>query len=463
MVRVTDFASYLRSLVIGVNTRIPLIDGKYTTAINFDNAATTPPFHAVMKEIEEFVPWYSSVHRGTGYKSILTSNIYEAGRDIVKRFVKADPVRDTVIFTKSTTEAINILAYKLAAGDTNQMVLSTDMEHLANDLPWRYHSKVDYVKIDRTGHLSLEDLEAKLVLYKGKVKLVTVTGASNVTGFINPIYEIARIAHRYGAKILVDGAQWVPHCVVDLKPCDAPEHIDFLAFSAHKMYAPFGAGVLIGPKELFQQGLPMCKGGGAVTLVTRDAVDWEEAPFRDEAGTPNALGVAAMLASIRVLQSIGMNKLFEYEKTLIDYAITGLRTVSGVQLYGSPGQGDQHVSLVSFHVDGMHHRLVSKILSYEAGIAVRSGLFCAHPYVQKLLKLRPEDLEYCHAHPDAELPGLVRISLGLYNHHREIDKFIDVLSWVVRNSKQLQEKYSSFDERTTPSAWMLKPIRKETP
>ena len=236
----------------------------------------TPPFKTVMDDVMNFSSWYSSIHRGTGYKSKLSSQVYEDGRKAVEKFIGADSELDTIIFTKNTTESINLLAHVLAEFHKDEIIISTSMEHLANDLPWRKRFKVEYVKIDEKGNLLLEDLENKLIKNRGKVRLVTVAGASNVTGLINPIHEIARIAHRYNAEICVDGAQLVPHLPVNMEEHQSDEHIDYLAFSAHKMYAPFGVGVLVGKKKTFEPGNPMIYGGGAVRLVSHDFIEWEK-------------------------------------------------------------------------------------------------------------------------------------------------------------------------------------------
>src|SRR5665648_242523 len=193
--------SNYRHLVVGSDIKIPLHNGQLTTAINFDNAASTPPFVSVVEEIVNFSTMYSSIHRGTGYKSQYSSQLFEEARSIVMEFVKADPLQDTVIFVKNTTEAINKLSYRLWEGNQQSVILSTCMEHHSNDLPWRNKFQVDYVQTDPYGKLSLEDLESKLIKHKGNVRLVTVTGASNVTGYVNPIHKIAELAHRYRAKM----------------------------------------------------------------------------------------------------------------------------------------------------------------------------------------------------------------------------------------------------------------------
>lgn len=430
-----------RDLVVGVQEKVPLINGSHVPYINLDNAATTPPFHSVMKEISNYAPWYSSIHRGTGYKSLLSSDIYEEGREIIKSFVNADSKKDVVIYTKNTTEAINLLAHVLAEKDNKQLILSSDMEHLANDLPWRDKFAIDYVSIDSQGMLSLDDLEIKLKKYKGRVKTVTVAGASNVTGYKNPIYKIAKIAHKHGAKILVDGAQLAPHCPIDMKPSDSPEHIDYLVFSAHKMYAPFGIGVLIAPRETFKNQKPFCKGGGAVELVSHQFIEWSGTPHKEEAGTPNVMGVVALLAAIKTLRSIGMDVVDQYEQELIYYTIHKLAAIPELKLYCCTGKKEDRLGIISFDLPGFHHELLAKILSEEGGIAVRSGLFCAHPYIEKLLGLTQQKLAYYQQNPDLPFPGLVRLSLGLYNTSDEIDTFIDLLKTITHNKQAYKEKY----------------------
>lgn len=434
-------ALFLRNLIVGANTQIPLSNGEYVTAINFDNAATTPPFFDVLRDVMNFAPWYSSIHRGNGHKSLQSSKVFEEGRDTIKKFVNAVDPRDILIYTKNTTESINILSYKLYQQNKDQVIISTDMEHLANELPWRNKFKVDFVVTDNYGVLTLADLENKLRKYAGKVGLVTVTGASNVTGHINPINKIAVLAHQYGAKVLVDGAQLVPHASIDMKGYDSPEHIDYLAFSAHKMYAPFGIGVLIGPKDIFSQAEPVYKGGGDVRLVSRDFIEWHDSPAKDEAGTPNILGIIALLAAISTINRVGMRVISEHERHLINYLIAGLQNIPGVVLYGHRDKNEDRVSLISFNIEGIYHQALAAMLSMEAGIAVRSGLFCAHPYVESLLKISREELDYCHGNQDADLPGMVRVSLGLYNNYQEIDTFLTVLNKIARNKKYYIYKY----------------------
>jgi selenocysteine lyase/cysteine desulfurase len=427
------YTSPYRNMIVGVDTKVPLSNGEYSTYINFDNAATTPPFVSVLKEIIDFSPWYSSINRGKGYKSQISSNLYENSRKIVLNFVKADEKYNTVIYVKNTTEGINKLSYRLCDKNNECVILSTSMEHHSNDLPWRDKYKLDYIKLDKNGRLSMEDLEQKLINYKGHVKLVTISGASNVTGFLNPIYDVARLAHQYGAKILVDGAQLVPHVPMDMKNQDSLEHIDFLVFSAHKMYAPFGIGVLIGPKEIFKKGEPHYKGGGTVDFVTHDYVIWNDPPNNEEAGTPNVMGVVALVAAINTLNQLGMNNIESYENSLLRYAVSSLKNIEDVELYGDLDNLNNKVAIIPFNIKGIHHSKVAEILSSKSGIAVRTGCFCAQPYVQELLNISKEETLNFIKESKEKRPGMIRASFGLYNSFFEIDYFINVLKHIVKN------------------------------
>ncbi len=428
-----------RNLVVGVNTRVPLENGTYVNSINFDNAATTPAFVAVEKELKDFLPWYSSIHRGRGYKSVLSTEVYEEGRNVIKKFVKADN-NDVVIYTKNTTDSINILSYAFCQEKYNKdIVISTWMEHAANDLPWRDKFNVEYVEINEYGRLILEDLEAKLKKNQGRVRLVTVAGASNVTGYLNDIGTIAKMAHKYGTLLHVDGAQLVPHVPIDMKPSGSDEHIDFLSFSAHKMYAPYGCGVLIGPKTAFECGEPYCKGGSAIQLVTHERIWWEEPPARSEAGTPNLLGVAALISAINELSRIGMQNVFFHEAKLLEYAYARMAGIPGLKLYNYPGK-NQAIGVIIFNMEGVHHSLMSAILSHQAGIAVRNGFFCSHPYCERILGYSSKEMEDIINHKKL-FPGLVRASFGLYNNYGEIDTFVRFLHHLGANKKFYVDKY----------------------
>ena len=437
-----NYNTNYRDLIVGSRTNIPLLNGRYVPAINFDNAATTPPFVSVMKDILAFAPYYSSIHRGVGYKSRVSSALYDSSREVILNFIGGDLKKDTVIYVKNTTEGINKLAYRLCSSENKCVILSSDMEHHSNDLPWRDKYLVDYISIDKCGRLSLEDLDLKLTKYEGQVKLVTVTGASNVTGFINDVHKIAAIAHNHNAKLLVDGAQLVPHNAFNMKATNSNENIDFLVFSAHKMYAPFGIGVLVGPREVFEDGAPDYKGGGTVKLVTHDYISWEDPPQKEEAGTPNIIGVIALLSSIKTLNLIGIKNIEQREKSLTEYTLKELKRIPNITIYGSADCDENRLSIIPFNIKNIPHEITANILSYEAGISVRNGCFCAQPYIQKLLGVTNEELKMHINNPSLKKPGMVRISYGLYNTYKEIDLLIHMLYKIVENKNYYLNKYN---------------------
>jgi len=427
----------LRSEIIGIDRQVPLLDGSTRPYVYLDNAASTPAFRGVQQKVDEFLSWYASVHRGSGFKSLLSTRAYDQAREIVARFVGADPQVHAVIFGKNTTEAINKLANRLDL-KPDDIVLTTVMEHHSNDLPWRPRAQVEYVGLLEDGSLAMDDLEQKLERFRGRVKLVAATGASNVTGFTPPIHDMAELAHRYGAKILADCAQLAPHRAVDMGPVDSPRHLDFVTISAHKMYAPFGTGALIGPRELFAQGAPDYRGGGTIDLVNLNEVHWAEPPERDEAGSPNVVGVVALASSIRILSQVGMDALAAHEMGLTNYTLRGLNSLAGVRIYGSsdPDRVEDRLGVIALAVDGVPHGKVAAILGFEGGIGVRNGCFCAHPYILRLLGISDAEYEIYRqqvvAHDRSHLPGLVRVSLGCYNSTDEIDHLLEMLERVVQ-------------------------------
>jgi len=431
--------------IVGLNQMVPLTNGKLKKYINLDNAASTPSFQSVSDFIQRFLPYYSSVHRGTGFKSQLSTELYEQAHDIVAKFVGTDTSKSAIIFTKNATEAINKLSFRFPF-EKDSVVLTTEMEHHSNDLPWRSKAKTVHVKVTENGALDLTDLDYKLRLHQGKVALVCVSGASNVTGIVQPIYTIAKMAHTFDAKVFVDAAQLAPHRKIDILQNDDPCHIDFIAFSAHKMYAPFGSGVLIGPKDIFLNSAPEYSGGGTVDSVTLDDIRWAGLPDREEAGSPNVIGALAMAKAINELSVIGMDRITKHEKELTNYAFEKLSQLEGVSIYGD--QIADRVGVLSFNFKGFHHQEVASILSHEYGIGVRNGCFCAHPYVVKLLALSEEEIQIWRnksAHGDkSDQPGLVRISFGCYNTLEEIDELYHALESIVDNYSK--ENLPNFDK-----------------
>ena len=435
----------LRRDVIGHDASVPLLDGTTRRYVFLDNAASTPTFHSIFRSMEDFLPWYAGVHRGMGYKAIVATRIYDDAHRIVAGFVNANPATNTVIFTKNTTESVNKLARRcnFTPGDT---ILTTMMEHHSNDLPWRRNGGVRYAPVTADGRLDLPALRKEIRASAGSLKLVAVTGASNVTGYCNPIHEIAAWTHEAGAKIFVDAAQLAPHKPVDLLEDDDPGHIDFIAFSGHKVYAPFGVGVLIGPRSFFETGEPDLVGGGTVRYVGYDSVEWNDPPHKEEAGSPNVLGAIALAKALTLLQGVGMKKIAEHEEKLLAYAFPRILRIPGVNVYGQSSDYSQKVGVIPFTVDGLDHGLVSTILSVEAGVGVRNGNFCAQPYTRALLGVSPEEerknrVARCD---NPSLPGMVRASFGCYTTEEDIDIFLEMLEKIARKEYQGRYEFDLF-------------------
>ena len=428
----------MRPRILGLDHEVPLLDGRRVPYVNLDNAASTPPLIDVVRAVEAFMPYYSSVHRGTGFKSRLSTVAYDQAHAIIGRFVGADLVTNTVIFGKNTTEAINKLAWRYPF-TPDSVVITTQLEHHSNDLPWRARSQVVHARALPDGRLDEADFDRLLEQYAGRVALVAVTGASNVSGFLQPIHRLASKAHAAGALILVDAAQLAPHRRVDMRPDDDPEHLDFVTLSAHKMYAPYGTGALIGPKEFFLQEAPEYRGGGTVDVVTLDEVHWAGMPDRDEAGSPNVVGAVAMAVAARTLMEIGMDAIAAHEEHLIAYALEQLRDVPGIRLFGEtdPARAHEKVGVIPFTLEGTSHFLTAAILGYEGGIGVRSGCFCAHPYVVHLLHLNEDESHRWRnqllSGDKSEMPGMVRASFGCYNNTDDIDRLVEMLHKIARH------------------------------
>ncbi|MGL5641180.1 MAG: aminotransferase class V-fold PLP-dependent enzyme [Paraclostridium sp.] len=425
-----------RHMFDGVDLTIKLANGAYVTPICFDNGATTPPLKCVDKEIFKHMQMYGSIGRGKGPKSEYSSRVYEKCRDYVKEFFNVgNDDRYTVIFTKNTTEGINLLANTLLNSKYDK-VITTRMEHHANDLPWRYNANLIYIEVDEYGKLNIEDIEEELIKHKGEVKFVTVTGASNVTGYVNPINKIAKIAHKYGAKIIVDAAQLASHRTINMKGTGDDDSIDYLALSGHKMYAPYGSGLVIGLKEDLENKEPFIKGGGAVDLVFDYDVYWSDMPARFEAGTPNYLGVVAMYTAMNKLKEIGMDKIQEHEEVLKNRFISGIRDIDRVVLYGDPNCRER-LGVIPFNIDGINFDVVADRLSYIRGIAVRQGAFCAHTYVRRLLGITDQAAKDLLAR-DCKAAGMVRASFGLYNTCDEVDEFLNTMEFIINRYRRFE-------------------------
>jgi len=418
-------------MIVGLDSEITLEDGTKTVAINFDNAATTPAFAPVLDEVQKKLAYYGSIGRGKGQKSEYSTAIFENGRLTVLDFVGANPDKYTAFYVNNTTDGINKLASALITSKDDVVLLSR-MEHHANDLPWRHLCKTIYADVDEKGRLILDDVERLLKENNGAVKYISVTAASNVTGYVNDVHAIAKLAHQYGAEIIVDGAQIVAHRAFSMTGADESEDIDYFVFSAHKMYAPFGSGAVVGVTERLNRHTPAFYGGSMVDVVTDTYETYLEAPARYEAGTPNYLGVVAMLKAMEILKNdIGFKYIEEHEQRLLHKTIDGLKAIPGITLFGDTDDIADKVGIVVFNIDNMKSGDVAQMFANRRGIAVRQGAFCSHPYVFRLLGIPDDQITQEMYKENFSMPGMVRVSFGIYNTEEEVDILLETVREIV--------------------------------
>ncbi|MDL9938587.1 aminotransferase class V-fold PLP-dependent enzyme [Gordonia sp. ABSL1-1] len=398
--------------VVGADVQVPIassapegIRAKHIRYANLDYAASAPALSRVAAEVTTALGDYASVHRGAGHLSQVTTARYEAARDTVRGFVRGRTT-DTVVFTRNTTDAINLAAH-ITPGD----VVVLDIEHHANLLPWCTpvdgRSRVRIVTAEATIADTLIALDAELAA--APTALLAVTAASNVTGEVLPIGRLAALAHRHGARILVDAAQLVAH-----RPVSIVSHgIDYLAFSGHKTYAPFGSGVLIGRPDWFDAASPYLAGGGASLDVELDASTiWHTGAARHEAGSPNVLGAISIAAACTALTDIGAESIGLHEEALRARLDAGLAAIDGVAPLRIFDDAADRVGIAGFTVEGCTPREVAEYLSDRHGIGVRDGKFCAHPVLKRL------------GHPE----GAVRASFGAGTRTSDIDRLLVALT-----------------------------------
>jgi selenocysteine lyase/cysteine desulfurase len=408
--------------VTGADLRVPLVTGEHVRYANLDLAASAPALTAVADHVAALLPYYASVHRGAGYASQVCTNVLEQARETVGRFVGARP-DDVVVFTRNTTDALNLLA-----GCVPGPVLRLDVEHHANLLAW---GPGRVLRAAGTVEQTLADL--RYALLADRPALLAVTGASNVTGELLPLEEITALAHAAGARVVVDAAQLAPHRSIDI----AASGIDYLALSGHKLYAPYGAGVLVGRRDWLDVATPYLAGGGAVHAVTAPdeggatEVSWAPAPHRHEAGTPNVLGAAALAEACRVLPG-ALDPA--HEAALLHRLETGLDALPGVRTLRIWPDSTDRVAVCTFVVDGHPAGRVAAYLSAEHGIGVRDGKFCAHPLLSRLAGTS----DGC----------AVRASLGLGTTVDDVDRLVDAVEWLVTDGPGWD--YAVVDGRWSP-------------
>ena len=412
--------------LVGDDELVPCGDGRDRRYLNLDMAASTSALPAVAQRVHDFLPWYSSVHRGAGYKSRQATQAYEQARVAALGFAdRPEDGDDIAIVCRNTTEAINHLAYRLCL-EPDDTIVTTVIEHHANLLPWARLCRRRFVECGPDGTFGVDDVIDALD-GSPPPKLLAMTGASNVTGWVPPIDAIIEAAHDRGIPTLIDAAQLAPH-----RPL--PTSADYVVWSGHKMYAPFGAGILLGPRQSFAEGDPFLAGGGAVELVDLDEVAWTDPPEREEAGSPNVIGAVALHAAIDEMRRIGWDAIAAHDRELSARLRRGLAAMDGVTLLG-PDLTVDTLPLATFTISGIHHGLVAARLSVEFGIGVRHGCFCAHPYLLRLLHLTPDQVAEYHAAVLAgdrrSTPGAIRASAGLSTSTDDIDRFLVAVGQIV--------------------------------
>ncbi|MDT0347759.1 aminotransferase class V-fold PLP-dependent enzyme [Streptomyces litchfieldiae] len=378
----SDTASAVALPVLSADVRVPLRTGGEIAYAALDYAASAPVLSHVWADVAEFAPLYGSVHRGAGHLSLRATELFEHSRATVAAFLGCRP-GDQVLFTRSTTDSLNLLA---AALPPKTRVFVFESEHHAALLPWRRHA-VTHLPVPGSPEESVRALDEALAgAPSGEPKLLCVTGASNVTGELWPVRELAAVAHRHGARVVLDAAQLAPHRRVNIAQLD----VDWVAFSGHKLYAPFGAGVLAGRADWLRAAEPYLAGGGATRVVASRAggglaVEWVADEARHEAGSPNVIGCYAIASACRALSAAGFDALEAHESRLLGLLREGLARVPAVRELSLFGPGAPRVAVVSFTVAGWDSAEFARELSERYGIGVRAGLFCAQPLVRRLL------------------------------------------------------------------------------
>ncbi|MEU9247065.1 aminotransferase class V-fold PLP-dependent enzyme [Streptomyces sp. NPDC048385] len=422
--------------VLGRDVTVPLVTGGEVTYAALDYAASAPALQRVWDDVAAYAPYYGSVHRGAGYLSQLSTDLFENARRTVAGFLDCRP-DDQLIFTRSTTDSLNLLARALPA-DCQVFVFET--EHHASLLPWP-DAQVTCLDAPRTPRQAVETLERALAGRTASVQegdgpaLVCVTGASNVTGELWPVRDLAAVAHAHGARIVLDAAQLAPHHPVSVRDLD----VDWVAFSGHKLYAPFGSGVLAGRADWLRAARPYLAGGGASRKVTRRedggvAVEWHESAARHEAGSPNVIGAYAIASACKALTEAGWDTLVAREERLVAEVRAGLAEVPEVRVLSLFGDDAPRVGVISFVVEGWNSSHFAAALSAEYGIGVRDGLFCAHPLVRTLLGSDPQTQGECgapEAAPGEKSLNAIRVSFGAGTPDEHVERFVNAVRELV--------------------------------
>jgi selenocysteine lyase/cysteine desulfurase len=446
----TDLLASLQASFIGRDTEYPIVDGTRGPRIYLDSAASTLMMAPAYDVGHEFLVHYASTHSDLHYAARGASHAFDWAHECVLEFVDADPDQYCTFFAGSgATAGFNRMAASLSrARPEREIVLVSEMEHHSNDLPHRHHSShVVHVpclgEFERYGGLDMDRLREIFDEHGEKINYIAVTGASNVSGAITPLAEVAKLAHAVGAYLLVDASQMIAHAPVSMNDAD----IDVLVFSGHKIYAPGSPGAVIAKKSVLNEIKPAELGGGMVDDVyIAEYMPTATLPDREEAGTPNIVGAITLGAVLDLLTKVGMDKVREKEISLIDFAWNGLKEIEGVSVYGPNPEDVPRTGTIAFNIKGLDHGLTAAALNDYYNIQVRNGCFCAHPYVRELLKKEMWDMDIDPDAPNAEADverkrGMARASLGLYTTHADLEALLVAVRDLVSRRDEILSLY----------------------
>lgn len=434
--------------VVGTDHRITLTSGEKARVVLLNNAATTPPFEKTLREVNSFLQIYGALHRGAGPHANITYNKVQESIQTIGRFLN---LRDDqgLLFTRNATSAINLFARMLRLSKRD-VVITSPIEHTSNNLPWHYNTlaKIAEVEAFDDGSIDYDDLAEKAKKYRRHLKVIALNGASNTNGCIPDFQKLSGIARRHAALLFIDAAQLAPHREIDM----VREGIDGMAFSAHKLYAPFGVGVLVLPKKMLESD-PADPGGGSVDMVAEKEVLWMAPQFRHQSGTWNATGIVALAASCRAIMDATWKAVTEYERDLTHYMAKKLSAVKELTLH-VPGEKyltENRTGTFPFKLEGFHHAHLAAILEHEYGIETRAGAICNHRLVRRWNDVSDKDQKSIENRMAAGNKlasyGIVRASLGIHNTREDIDLLAGALSRIAKEGPKI--KYREVPEEET--------------
>lgn len=431
---------------------LPAVIGTNDRVIKLNNAATTPPFEQTLTAVSQFLQHYGALHRGAGPHASITYEAVEEAIQTIRRFIH---VREdqALLFTQNTSTAINLYARMLNL-QRDDVVITSSIEHTSNNLPWRYNTPATIVEVNtlNDGSINFNDLQAKAHRHATNLKLITMTGASNITGYIPDIQRLSTIAHEHGAELFIDAAQLAPHRPIDMQTQD----INALAFSAHKIYAPFGLGILVVPTKLLKN-TPVDPGGGSIDMVSEHSILWGPPTTRHQTGTWNTTGIIALAESCRLISATGWDAINAHERELVQYVVEKITNIPGVHLHVPLNKylEEDRIGTFPLTVSGYHHALVAAILEHEYSIETRAGTICNHRLVRRWFNVSDSEQKAIEQQISngnrLASYGIVRASLGIHNTKSDIDALAEALTAIATKRPQL--RYRAVPDEETYVPW----------